>query len=54
MRIQTIDIDQPPGIDIALIVDMDEHQRTVTATLAAKSAPEMPRNARADVRPSLE
>ena len=42
MRIHAIDIVHPPGIGIALIADMDEAQRIVTAALAAKSSPETP------------
>jgi hypothetical protein len=42
IRIHAIDIVQPPGIGIALMADMDEVQRIVTAALAAKSSPEAP------------
>jgi len=37
LRIHTIDIVQPPGIDISPIADMDAHQTIITAALAAKS-----------------
>src|SRR5207245_11708169 len=44
IRIQAIDIVQPPGIGIPPIADMDAHQTIVTAALAAKSSAETPRN----------
>ena len=44
MRIHAIDIDQPPGIGISLIADMDAHQAIVTATLTTKSSAEMQKN----------
>jgi hypothetical protein len=46
IRIQAIDIVQPPGISIPPIVDMDEHQTIVTATLPAKSSAAVPRKVR--------
>jgi hypothetical protein len=39
IRIQAIDIVQPPGIGISPIADMDPHQTIVAAALAAKSSP---------------
>src|ERR1700731_2738478 len=45
IRIQAIDIVQPPGIGIPAIADMDAHQTIVTAALAAKSSAEMPKKA---------
>src|SRR3954467_12725130 len=50
MRIQAIDIVQPPGIGISPIADMDPHQATVPAALAAKSSAETPRNTPSDDR----
>ena len=46
IRIHAIDIVQPPGIGIPPIADMDSHQATVTAALAAKSSAETPKKAR--------
>jgi len=46
IRIQTIDIVQPPGICMPPIADMDVHQATVIAALPAKSSAETPKNAR--------
>src|SRR4029453_1494961 len=40
IRIQAIDIVQPPGIGMPPIADMDAPQPTVTATLAANSSEE--------------
>src|SRR5687768_18518239 len=45
IRIQAIDIVQPPGIGIPPIADMDAHQTLVTAALAAKSSADTPKNA---------
>src|SRR5262245_43451707 len=45
IRIQAIDIVQPPGIGISPNADMDAHQTTVTAALAAKSSADTPRKA---------
>src|SRR5512134_198346 len=45
IRIHTIDMIQPPGIDIPPIADMDSHQAIVSAALAAKSSAETPKNA---------
>jgi hypothetical protein len=39
IRIDAIDIVQPPGIGITPIASMDAHQTIVTAVLTAKSAP---------------
>jgi hypothetical protein len=50
VRIQVIDIVQPPGIGIPPIADMDEHQTIVVAALVAKSDAEMPTKARWEVR----
>ena len=41
--IHVIDIDQPPGICISLIADMDAPQTIVTAVLAAKSSADTPK-----------
>jgi hypothetical protein len=43
IRIHAIDIDQPPGIGISAIADMDAHQTIVTAALAVKSSAETPK-----------
>jgi hypothetical protein len=51
MRVHTIDIDQPPGIGISPIADMDEHRTIVTAALAAKSSAETPKKARCEACP---
>src|ERR1700682_3790471 len=48
IRIQAIDIVQPPGIGISPIADIDAHQAIVTAALAAKSSAETPKKARWD------
>src|SRR6185295_4524505 len=48
--IHAIDIVQPPGIGIPPIADIDAHQATVPAALAAKSSPETPRNACREAR----
>src|SRR5262245_18282140 len=48
IRIQAIDIVQPPGIDIPSMADMDAHQAIVTGTLVAKSSAAPPRNARSE------
>src|SRR5947209_19866881 len=50
IRIHIIDIVQPPGIGIPRISDMDAHQSTVSAVLAANSEAEIPTKARSDVR----
>jgi len=50
IRIHAIDIDQPPGIGIPPIADMDAHQPIVAAALAAKSSAETPKKARSEVR----
>jgi len=46
IRIQAIDIVQPPGIGISPIDDMDAHQAIVAAALAAKSSADTPKKAR--------
>src|SRR5438105_9815907 len=43
IRIHAIDIVQPPGIGILPVADMDAHQTTVSAALAAKSSAETPK-----------
>jgi hypothetical protein len=48
--IHVMDIVQPPGIGIPPIADMDVHQTTVTAVLAAKSSVETPRNTCCEAR----
>ena len=40
--IHVIDIDQPPGIRMSLIVDMDAHQTIVTAVLAVQRQRRLP------------
>src|ERR1700681_2010263 len=50
IRIQAIDIVQPPGIGISPIADMEAHQTIVTAALAAKSSAETPKKARWESR----
>jgi hypothetical protein len=46
IRIQAIDIVQPPGIGIPSIADMDSHHTMVAAAHGAKSNAEMPKKAR--------
>src|SRR5258706_16014100 len=48
IRIQAIDIVQPPGIGISPIADMDDHQAIVTAALAKKISAETPKNDRSE------
>jgi hypothetical protein len=50
MRIHAIDIVQLPGIGMPPIADMDPHQTTVTAALAAKRSAETPTNACREAR----
>jgi hypothetical protein len=50
MRIQVIDIVQPPGIGIPPVADMDFDQRTVTAVLTMKSNTMTPMNVRPESR----
>src|SRR5258708_28361870 len=50
IRIQAIDIVQPPGIGISPIAAMDAHQTIVTAALAAKSSAETPKKSRWEAR----
>src|SRR5215472_6621999 len=42
MRIHVIDIDQPPGIGMSRIADIELHQATVSAALAANSRAAIP------------
>jgi hypothetical protein len=53
IRIHTIDIVQPPGIDIPPIADIEAHQPIVTAALTPKSSAETPRNALRDAGPEV-
>lgn len=46
IRIQAIEIVQPPGIGISPIADMDAHLTIVTAALATTSSGETPNKAR--------
>ncbi|MGB6486194.1 MAG: hypothetical protein WBE91_04865 [Steroidobacteraceae bacterium] len=48
IRIHTMDIDQPPGIGISPIADMDADQTTVTVKLSAKISAEESQNALSD------
>ena len=50
IRIQAIDIVQPPGIGISPIADMEPHHTNVTATLMPKSSAETPKKARWEAR----
>jgi len=50
IRIQTIDIVQPPGICMPPVADIDVDHAIVTAALPAKSSAEMPKNARSSAR----
>jgi hypothetical protein len=47
-RIQTIDMDQPPGIGISPIPDMDAAHTTVTPRLSANTSAEESQNALSD------
>src|SRR5258706_3063788 len=49
IRIQAIDIVQPPVIGIPPISDMDAHQAIVSAALAAKTSAETPEKARCGI-----
>src|SRR4029079_17797290 len=49
IRIQAIDIVQPPGIDISPIADMDAHQTMVPTALATKTSAAAPRKGRREV-----
>src|SRR6266404_2225239 len=53
IRIQAIDIVQPPGIAIPPIADIEAPQTIVTAALAANSSAETPRKARWDATTRL-
>jgi hypothetical protein len=46
IRIQAINIVQPPGIDIPPIADMGAHQTTVKAALTANRTAETPKKTR--------
>jgi hypothetical protein len=48
--IHVIDIDQPPGICMSFMVDMDALQTIVTAVLAAKSSVDTPKKVWREVR----
>src|SRR5688572_25657666 len=48
MRIQAMDMVQPPGISMPGMSDMEPHQATVTAALATKTSAAMKINARSD------
>jgi hypothetical protein len=50
IRIQAIDIAQPPGIGISPIADMDPHQAVVSAALATKSSAEVAKKACCEAR----
>jgi hypothetical protein len=50
IRIQAIDIVQPPGIGIPPIAAIDVHQTIVGAALAAKSSAETPKKACCEAR----
>jgi hypothetical protein len=50
IRIQAIDIVQPPGIGITPIADIERHQTIVTTTLMAKSNVKAPEKARWETR----
>jgi hypothetical protein len=53
IRIQVIDIVQPPGIVMCPISDIDVHQTIVSAALATKSIADTPRKTRWDFTASL-
>jgi hypothetical protein len=46
--VHAIDIVQPPGIGISPIADIEAHQTTVVATLAAKSNADTPMKPRSE------
>jgi hypothetical protein len=48
MGIHAIDKDQPPGIGIRCMADMDSHQRMVSVALTANRAAEVQKNARSE------
>src|SRR6202007_411411 len=50
IRIQAIDIVQPPGIGMSPIADIEPHQTTVTTALMEKSSAETPKKARWETR----
>src|SRR5579862_3232699 len=49
IRIQAIDIVQPPGIGIPPIADMDAHETMVNVALVTQRSAEMPKKARREV-----
>jgi hypothetical protein len=49
MRIHIIDIDQPPGIGMASMRDMDVHPTIVSTALIAKIAAEVAKKLRSEV-----
>ncbi|WP_324147595.1 hypothetical protein [Dyella sp.] len=49
MRIHIIDIDQPPGIGMASMRDMDAHPTIVSTALVAKIAAEAAKKVRSEV-----
>src|SRR5579862_1514362 len=53
IRIQAIDIVQPPGICIPPIADMDAHHATVSAALPEKSSAEVPKKTCCETRSEL-
>jgi hypothetical protein len=50
VRIHAMDIVQPPGIGIALVVGMEAHHVALNAVLTANAIVEMPKNANRDTR----
>jgi hypothetical protein len=50
IRIHAIDIDQPPGMGISPIADIEAHHWIVTAALTAKSSAETQKKARCETR----
>jgi hypothetical protein len=46
IRIQAIDMVQPPGIVIPPMADIDEHQANVTTALTTNSSADTPRKVR--------
>jgi hypothetical protein len=53
IRIQAIDMVQPPGIDMLPTADIDAHQTMVTTALRVKSSAEVPKKARWEARSEL-
>src|SRR5262249_14665928 len=50
IRIQVMDMLQPPGMDISPIPDMEPHQAIVTAVLIVKSSAAVPKNSVREVQ----